>query len=200
MLVGKRMTKNPVTASPDDYLSTVQAKMERGGFRHVPVVQDGRLIGIVTDRDLRQHVGFLERTKVNAAMTENALTVTPQTTLEEAAQLLLKRKIGALPVLEEGELTGIITSNDILKAFLDVVGAGQEGTARIDVLLEGEEQDLATASKTISGEGGEILGVGTYREHWGESVVCYLRVRDGEPEHIAEALRQRGYTVLGVHV
>jgi len=80
------------------------------------------------------------------------------------------------------------------------LGASEEGTARIDVLLEGEGQDLATASKTVSDEGGEILGVGTYREHWGESAVCYLRVHDGDPERIAEALKQRGYTVLGVHL
>jgi len=93
MLVGKRMTKEPVTTTPDEYLAGVMAKMEQGGFRHMPVVQGGKLLGIVTDRDARQHIGFLEKTKVNAAMTENAVTVTPQATLEEAAQLLLKRKI-----------------------------------------------------------------------------------------------------------
>ena len=200
MLVGKRMTKKPVTTTPDEYLGTVMAAMEKGGFRHMPVTKGGKLVGIVTDRDTRQHIGFLEKTKVNAAMTENAVTVTPQTTLEEAAQLLLKQKIGSLPVVHEGKLVGIITSSDILQAFLEVMGVEEEGTARIDILLKGEEQDLTTASETISVEGGEILSVGTYREKWGDDPICYLRVRQGDPEKIAEALRKRGYTILGVHV
>ena len=200
MLVGKRMTKKPVTTTPDEYLGTVMAAMEKGGFRHMPVTKGGKLVGIVTDRDTRQHIGFLEKTKVNAAMTENAVTVTPQTTLEEAAQLLLKQKIGSLPVVHEGKLVGIITSSDILQAFLEVMGVEEAGTARIDILLKGEEQDLTTASETISVEGGEILSVGTYREKWGDDPICYLRVREGDPEKIAEALRKRGYTILGVHV
>ena len=200
MLVGKRMTKEPVTTPPDEYLATVMAAMEKGGFRHMPVMMRGKLAGIVTDRDARQHIGFLEKTKVNAAMTENAVTVTPQTTLEEAAQLLLKQKIGSLPVVQEGKLLGIITSSDILQAFLEVMGVEEEGTARIDILLKGEEQDLTTASETISARGGEILSVGTYREKWGDDPICYLRVREGDPERIAEALKKRGYTILGVHV
>ncbi len=199
MLVGKRMTKNPVTITPDDYLATAQAKMQTGRFRRLPVVKDEHLVGILTDRDLRQHMGFLERTKVNVAMTEDLVTVTPETTLEEAAQVLLKRKIGGLPVVKDGRLAGIITTSDILQAFLDVMGASDESTIRIDLLLEGEGYDLADASKTVAEEGGEILGVGTYRERWGESPVCYLRMRAADPERLAEVLKKRGYSVLGVH-
>ncbi|MEK6562127.1 MAG: CBS domain-containing protein, partial [Candidatus Binatota bacterium] len=87
MLVGKRMRRNPVTVAPEDYLSTAQGKMEVGRFRRLPVVKDETLIGIVTDRDLREHTGFLERTKVNVAMSEKLVTVSPQSTLEEASQL-----------------------------------------------------------------------------------------------------------------
>ncbi|MGH7773005.1 MAG: CBS and ACT domain-containing protein [Candidatus Binatia bacterium] len=200
MLVGKRMTKDPVTITPDDYLATARSKMQTGGFRGLPVMKDGQLVGIVTDRDLRQHIGYLEKTKVNTAIAEDLVTVTPETTLEEAAQLLLKRKIGGLPVVEGGKLVGIITTSDILRAFLDVIGASDESTIRIDLLLEGEGHDLADASKTIAEEGGEILGVGTYREKWGESPVCYLRMRAANPDHLAKLLKERGFTVLGVYL
>lgn len=200
MLVGKRMNKNPVTVTPQDTLATAQAKMHAGGFRRLPVVENGQLVGIVSDRDVRQHVGHLEQTKVNAVMTEEVVTVTPLTTLEEAAQVLLKRKIGGLPVVEEGKLAGIITTSDILQAFLDVMGASEEGAARIDLLLEGEGYDLTGASKTIAEEGGEILGVGTYRERWGKSPVFYLRLRAANPARIADVLKERSYTVLGVHL
>lgn len=199
MLVGKRMTKAPVTITPEDYLATAQAKMEQGKFRQLPVVKEGRLVGIVTGRDLSRHAGFLERTKVNVAMTEKLVTVNPRSTLEEAAQLLLKHKIGGLPVVDGKELVGIITTSDILRAFLDVMGVSEEGTCRIDLLLEGEGHDLTCASGTVSEQGGEVLGLGTYREKWDDSPVCYLRLRSADPDRVADALKQKGFAVLGVH-
>jgi len=198
MLVGKRMSRNPETVTPEDYLATAQAKMLAGKFRRLPVVKDGKLVGMVTDRDMRQHTGFYERTKVNAAMSENLVTVTSETTLEEASKLLLKHKIGGLPVLDNGSLVGIITTSDILQAFLDVMGASEEDSCRIDLLLEGGE-DLSTASKIVAEQGGEILGVGTYREGWGGSPVCYVRLRTADADRLAEVLKERGYTVLGLH-
>ena len=199
MLVGKRMSGKVVTLTSDDYLSTAQSRMWSGKFRRLPVVQDERLVGIITDRDLREHLGRLERTRISEAMTENPLTVTPETTLEEAAQTLLKNKIGGLPVIELGKLVGIITTSDILQAFLDVMGVSVSGAARIDLLLEGKRQDFTSASKIIAEEGGEILGLGTYREKWGESHVCYLRLRTADPERVTKALEEKGYNVLGVH-
>ena len=198
MLVGKRMSKDPVTVTSQDSLVTAQNKMRMGNVRRLPVVEDGQLLGFVTDRDIREHKGFLEQTKVNAAMTEKLMTVTPEITLEEAAKLLLKHKVGGLPVLEQGKLAGIITTSDIVQAFLDVMGASEEGAARIDLLLEGEGHDLSSASKTIAREGGEILGLGTYRERWAENPVFYLRLRAADPDRIAGVLREKGYTVLGV--
>ena len=198
MLVSKRMQKEPVTVGPEDHLAMVQKKMKEGGFRRTPVVENGRLIGIVTDRDMRQHLGFLEKTKVNVAMSEKLVTVAPQTTLEAAALLLLKHKIGGLPVVEDGQLVGIITTSDILHAFLDVMGASEEGTFRIDLLLEGDGHDLSSASQIIATEGGEILGVGTYREKWEESPVFYLRLRAAEPNQVAGVLKEEGFEVLGV--
>lgn len=198
MLVGKRMSKEPVTITPEDYLAQAREKMEKGGFRRLPVVEEGRLVGILTDRDLRQHLGYLERTKVNVAMTENPITVGPQTTLEQAAELLLKHKIGGLPVVEDNKLVGIITASDVLKAFLEIMGASEEGCSRIDLLLGGSS-DLASASMTIAEEGGEILGIGTYREKWEENPVCYIRLRTADAGRLAATLKEKGYTILGLH-
>lgn len=130
MLVGRRMTREVVTVRPEDKLLAAEEAMKKGGFRSVPVVTNGKLVGIITDRDLRRHEGFFEQTRVDATMTENPLTVTPQTTLEQAALLLLRHKIGSLPVIEEGKLVGIITTSDMLRAFLEVIGASEEGRAR----------------------------------------------------------------------
>jgi len=192
------MTQNPVTVTPDEKLESAQKKMRDGNFRRLPVVTDGQLLGIVTDRDLRQHMGHLEQTKVNAAMTEEPLTITPQTSLEEAAKQLLEHKIGGLPVMEGKRLKGIITTSDILEAFLDVMGASTAGTARLDLLIGGENQNFAAASQIIEAAEGDILGVGTHREQWNEGPVFYIRIRAKDPGAIAKALEKEGYTILGV--
>jgi acetoin utilization protein AcuB len=199
MLVSNRMTKDPVAVTADDLLIQARLKIEKGGFRQLPVVSDGQLVGIITDRDMREHAGYLDRTEVKVAMSKKPLSVTPATTLEAAAQLLLKQKIGGLPVVENGRLVGIITTSDVLQAFLDVMGASEETSTRIDFVLEGEAGGLAEASRIVSQEGGEVLSVGTYRGKWGEAPVCYLRLRSGDANAIAKVLRERSFEVLGVY-
>lgn len=199
MLVSNRMTKDPVTVTADDFLIQARLKMQKGSFRQLPVVSDGQLVGIITDRDMREHAGYLDRTQVKTAMSKKPLSVATATTLEAAAQLLLKWKIGGLPVVESGRLVGIITTSDVLQAFLDVMGASEETSTRIDLVLQGEGGGLAEASRIVSQEGGEVLGVGTYRGKWGAAPVCYLRLRSGDTDAIAKILRERGFEILGVH-
>jgi len=199
MLVGKRMSKDPVTVTAEDLLIQARLKMQRGGFRRLPVVSDGQLVGIVTDRDTREHAGYLDRTQVKTAMSKKPVTVTPATTLETAAQILLKRKVGGLPVMENGRLVGMITTSDVLQAFLDVMGASEETSRRIDFVLREEGGSVAEASRIVAQEGGEVLGVGTYRGKWGDSPVCFLRFRSGDADAIAKLLKEKGFEVLGVH-
>ena len=117
-LVGRWMSPHPVIANLNDKLSTVESRMYQGNFRSAPVVDEGTLVGIVTEHDIRSHAGYLETTDVKAAMSRDPLTVTPNTPLHEAAQLLAERKIEHLPVLEDGQLVGIISTRDIVRAFL----------------------------------------------------------------------------------
>ena len=199
MLVSNRMTKDPMTLTPEDLLIQARLKMEKGSFRRLPVVSDGQVVGIITDRDIQQHVGLLDRTEVQAAMSKKPITVAPLTTVEAAAQILLKQKIGGLPVVEKGRLVGIITTSDILQTFLEVMGASEETSTRIDFVLQPEGGGLAEAAKVVSQQGGEVLGVGTYRGKWGESSVCHLRLRSGDVDAIAKALRERGFEVMGIY-
>lgn len=125
MLIGKLMTYGAATVSTHDTLQTAADLMRNGGFRRVPVVDDGKLVGIVSDRDVRAHTGYLESTKVTAAMTAELQTVTPRMSVEDAARLMIEHKIGGLPVVEDGKLVGMITTTDVLKAFLKVEAATQ---------------------------------------------------------------------------
>jgi acetoin utilization protein AcuB len=120
MLVRDRMVRNPVTVGPKDSLFHAQRKMKEGGFRQLPVLEDGRLVGIVTDRDIRLHERHLRITTVSAAMTQGVITVSPTASIQDATRLLLQNKIGGLPVLEGEKLVGIITITDVLRAFLEL--------------------------------------------------------------------------------
>jgi acetoin utilization protein AcuB len=126
MQIVNLMTPDPVTIDQHDKLSKAKAMMQAGNFRRVPVVDDGRLVGILTERDLQKYSGFLESTRVTAAMRTSLITVTPYNTVEYAARLMLKHKIGGLPIVADGTLVGIVTTTDLLKAFLNVVQTTNE--------------------------------------------------------------------------
>ena len=195
------MTKDPVVVESKETLAAVRRMMDKGSFHRVPVVDGGKLVGIVSDRDLRQHTGTLARVKVNGAMTTSVVSVTPTTILEASANLLVRHKIGALPVVDRGKLVGIITATDLLRAFAEVLGATEEGVARIDLSLDGDSSELSTIVQLVAQENGEILGIGTYRGDptEGKDRVVYLRLRAADANRVAKMLTDKNFTVLTVH-
>jgi CBS domain-containing protein len=114
MLVEGRMTAKVVTVDPDDTLASADAKMRAGGFRRVPVVRDGELVGILSGYDLRNLRDKLDVTRVREAMAQHPVTIPPCATLETAARTMTHNSIGALPVVDHGRLIGILTAGDLL--------------------------------------------------------------------------------------
>ena len=133
-------------------------------------------------------------------MSDDPITVTPDLAMEDAAEIMLEKKIGALPVVDKGELVGIITTTDMLEAFVEIFGAAEEDATRIDVLLDpAPPLDLPRAAEVIQKCGGEVLGLGTYRDRWEKERVHYLVVRAKPLEAVTQALSKGGFRVLGVH-
>ncbi len=118
-LVARWMSPGPVSVTLDEKLSTVKERMEEGDFRCAPVVDKGRLVGIVTDRDVRRYAGRLDEIDVRTAMTKDPVTVAPATPMHEAARMLSEQKIDSMPVMEDGRLEGILTTSDVLRAFVE---------------------------------------------------------------------------------
>lgn len=198
MIVGKLMTSNPVTVNASDTLAVASKKMEAGRFRQVPVLDNGQLVGILTDRDLRQYSGYLERTRVDAVMSSHPFSVRPTTRVETAAHLLMTNKIGGLPVMENGKLVGIVTSSDLLGALVALLGTSDEGVSRIDVALS-DSGEIMTATQVIAGVVGQVLGTGTYQAEWNESPVLFFRVRSEDAQRAAKALEEQNFEVLAIH-
>jgi nucleotide-binding universal stress UspA family protein len=117
-LVSAWMTRHPVTATPDDKVSVLRAKMVQGRFHAIPIVEDGVLVGIVTDHDIHACSSSLDSTVTSIIAGQPLITVDPSTTVREAARLLYERKISTLPVVEEGKVVGVITTTDILGSFI----------------------------------------------------------------------------------
>ncbi|MDW8352266.1 MAG: CBS domain-containing protein [Anaerolineae bacterium] len=122
-LVGDWMTRNPVIVLPSTPLPDAYALMQERRVRRLPVMDAGKLVGIITLGDLRQANATVDnpeaaKMRVELIMTENVVTVTPQTSLRDAAKLMIKHKVSGLPVMDGPELVGIITESDIFRAIV----------------------------------------------------------------------------------
>ena len=153
MFVSRTMVSQVITIDKDTSVFEAQEKMAAHNIRHLPVVDiDNRLIGIVTDRDIRSVMPYslikekgsaeerekLAQLKVAAIMTSNPKTISPMYTIQDALLMIQKEKVGAFPVVDDdGNLKGILSVRDLLRAFVNVLGIGQPGTL---VGIEAEEK------------------------------------------------------------
>lgn len=174
MLVGERMTKPVITAEPSLTISEALNLMRLERIRRIPVVQDGKLIGIVSDKDLLNASPsvatslsvwemnyLLSKITVKDVMTKKVLTVSEDTPIEEAARIMADNKIGGLPVVRAGKVVGIITETDLFKIFLELMGAREPGV-RGTVLMTEKAGQLAALTKVLSLEGANFVAVGTF--------------------------------------
>jgi predicted transcriptional regulator len=119
-LVAHWMTPHPITIMPGEKLPHAVALIQQHRFRSLPVVDNGKLIGILTDRDIRTNLNDLDSLTVGKLMTTKLATVTPSTSVWDAARLLSERKIGAVPVVDDDLLVGIVSTTDLLKACTEL--------------------------------------------------------------------------------
>ncbi len=201
MQVSMWMHANPYCVTAEERLEVVWQEMRARGFRHAPVVDAaGALEGMLSDRDLREHKGYLDSTIVSAAMSEPALSVRPDDPIEVAARLLLEHRIGGLPVVDAaGKVIGIVTETDLLRGFLD--GSAGEHAARIDFHFSAPRQGFSDAVRAVEGAGGTVLGLGTFQATADGSGARRFFVRLTAPhiDPIVDAMARDGVIVSAVH-
>lgn len=130
--VGDYMSRNPTTMSPTQSLLDAAVLMRSSGFRHIPIVNDGQLVGMISDRDIArltpsmllphsaaEHNQVMEQTIIGKVMTRDPVTTSPEMPLVQAAEMFVSGKLGSLAVLDDGALVGILTVRDMLRAFYD---------------------------------------------------------------------------------
>ncbi len=190
-----------VTVEPGVTLEEAYRLLLQKGIRHLPVVEEGRLVGIITDRDIRLATSRLnpkgacpECAPVAEVMTKEVVTAHPLDPVEEAARVMRERKIGSLPVLEDGALVGIVTGIDLLDALLKLTGV-TEPSGRLEVRLPDRVGELARLTGFLAGRGINIHSLLSYPED-GDRVRAVVRVNTLETHLLAEGLRQEGFEVL----
>jgi len=173
MLVKKWMAKDTITVGPNNTAIKALILLNENNIKRLPVIEDGKLVGIVTERDLKRTSFPSETLKVGDVMTRNPVTVRWNCTISEVAEILLKHNISGVPVTaDQGELLGIITKGDLFRVLVTHTGAADKG---IDLALLVKDQPGAIKDITdiIRAFGGRMMSALT---NYNNAPEGYLRV------------------------
>jgi acetoin utilization protein AcuB len=207
-IVEKWMTREVITVPPHEKIIDAFELMQGRGIRHLPVIDDGELKGLVTDRDIRlalipsplttpedrvYHLGALER--VDEIMTTDLITVAPNTTIEEAAKLMAQYKIGAVPVVSQGKLVGILTETDILGVFIEMLETIQS-SSRLDVVLGEKPSALDEVYRLIQASHAKVISVSISPEGTAGAPIYSFRIQRTPVEPLVHKLEKAGYRVV----
>jgi len=208
MQVSDIMTTNVVTIPSSTSIADAKRILEAHRFRRLPVVDKGRLVGIVTERGLEQVspskatslsvwelTYLLNKTTVKEIMERNVVTVSPDVSAEEAVSVAQSNKVGALVVVEDGRVVGIVTTNDFFYKIINpILGIGQSGT-RIEIAGGGEGKPLEEIVSCINKHGLNIttFHIITLPEATKKDVVVHVDSED--VKQLVTELKSKGYKV-----
>ncbi|MDY7031052.1 MAG: CBS and ACT domain-containing protein [Thermodesulfobacteriota bacterium] len=172
MLVKNWMTKAVITIDEDASMHTAIKLMNENNIRRLPVTKKGKLTGIITNLDLNRESAskatnlaihelnyLIDKIKIKEIMTKKDLqTVSSSCTVEEAAMIMLEKKIGVLPVVDDGNLVGIITESDIFKVLITMTGI-RRGGVQFAFELEDKPGSIKEVADMIRSRGGRVMSI-----------------------------------------
>lgn len=205
MRVKDRMRRSLVSVTQSDTLDHALMTLKRFNIRHLPVVKDDHVVGMLSDRDVKKATpspfdyptaeefrAFTSKVTVNEIMTKEVVTVSPLTPIEEAACLMKEKRIGALPVIQDGRLIGMLTETDVLCIMTEMMGAEQTAS-RVEIEIPASPGELAEVIRIIEGQQIEIASLVTLPAREGARRLLILRLRTINPDPVVRALEERGY-------
>jgi acetoin utilization protein AcuB len=201
MLIKEQMSHPVITVNPDIPIQAALDLMKREKIRRMPVVKNGKMVGIVSDHDLL-HASpsqatslsvwelnyLLSKITVEEVMTKEVISVTVDTPIEEAARCMADSKVGGLPVMEDGKLVGIITETDLFRVLLELMGAREQGV-RLTAVLKDQPGELAKLVGGIAELKGNIIAVGEVPgddKSTREVMLKIAGVKEGDIKKVAE--------------
>jgi acetoin utilization protein AcuB len=200
MLIKGRMSSPVITVEPNLPIMEALELMKTKGIRRTPVMKDGKLVGIISDKDLLNAAPsdatslsvwelnyLLGKITVGEIMTRNVVTVTEDTPIEEAAFLMASKKIGGLPVMSDGRLVGLITETDLFRIFLELMGAQQDGV-RVTALVPDKLGELDVLTHAITEDGGEFIAFTQFDGDSTDTRVVTFKVRGIDEDRVRQKI------------
>ncbi len=174
MFVGDRMSHPVISISPDTTIHDAVAMFKKEHIRRAPVIKDGKMVGIISEKDLLNASPspvtslsiwemnyLLSKVTVKQVMTKKVTTVDVTTPIEEAARIMADNKFGGMPVMRSGKVVGMITETDLFKIFLELMGA-REKAIRVTAAIDNKPGTLAKITKAIADAGGDFVSFGQF--------------------------------------
>jgi acetoin utilization protein AcuB len=200
MFVGERMSRPVIAVTPDMPINDVLAMFRKEHIRRAPVVKDGKLLGIVSERDLLNaspssvttlsvwELNYLiSKVTVKNVMAKKVVTVDQDTPIEEAARIMADKKIGGVPVMSGSNVVGIITETDLFKIFLELMGARTKAW-RVTATIAEKPGTLAQLTQAIAQNGGNFISFGMFSGPDANSRVVTFKVDGLDKNRIREVL------------
>ena len=199
MFVGRRMKRDLVTVPPGATLPEAASLLKANRIHHLPVVEEGRLLGIVTDTDLRNAMlrgvegeeGGASRT-VGEIMTRDVVTLSPEDTIDDAMLILSRQRLGALPVVDGDRPVGIVAKTDVLSALIDTLDIEGVGV-RLEVILPRDLGEVARLAEALRGLPVEVRSL-VLAPH-GDRYAAFVRVATIDASGVRDRLRGKGFDV-----
>ncbi|MGB3633470.1 MAG: CBS and ACT domain-containing protein [Rubrobacteraceae bacterium] len=210
LLVEDSMTHEVVTMTPETTAKEALAASREMRIRHLPVVEEGRLVGVLSDRDLRSatpvlgdaaRAAALEEILVSFVMAREVVAAHPRDPIEQAANTMREKRVGCLPVVEDGRLVGIITTSDVMEALVYLVGAHEPGS-RMEISVPDRPGALAGVAGVFGMFGINIVSVAMgarTKSPSGDDLderLIVFRVDTIDPGEVVGHLETAGYHVL----
>jgi len=208
MRISDVMTKNPITVDSESLVLDAQKIMRENNIRRLPVVDKGKLVGIVTQHDLLQASPspatslsihelnyLLAKMKVKEIMKKNPITLTPETPFEEALKMGQDKKIGSFPVLKDGKLVGIATESDIVRFLTRALGVREEGSRVTIEGLGGKFGDLEKIIAIANQHQTIILSMISLPRPEKKDWMIVLRLKTTDPDPIVRDFKKAGFNV-----
>jgi len=202
------MTKNPITVDSETLVLDAQKIMKENNIRRLPVVDKGKLVGIITKHDLLEASPspatslsvhelnyLLSKMKVKEIMKKNPATVSPDTTFEEALKIGQEKKVGSFPVVDKGKLVGIATESDIVRFLIRALGVREEGSGITIEGLGGKLGDLEKIISIVNQHGTIILSMISLPKTEKKDWMIVLRLKTSNPDPIVKDFKKAGFNV-----
>ncbi|HEY9577316.1 MAG TPA: acetoin utilization AcuB family protein [Pseudobacillus sp.] len=206
MIVEQIMQQEVHTLSPEDKIGTALQLFRDKKIRHVPIVDEkGALVGIVTDRDVKDSTPSILQKELSEEelnkplsliMQRNVVTGHPLDFVEDVAAVFYEHNIGCMPIVQGGEIVGIVTETDVLHTFVELTGANQPGS-RIEIKLPNKPGELFDVVGVLNKRRANIHSVLVYPDKEDEnSKIVVFRVRMMNPIGVIDDLKKEGHNVL----